>query len=103
LLDGKGSRLEGEAAGGDGPVKEQRRRQRDINSSNRVHREARGRSERCVRFPECDGTGQRAWTCPDRVSVIAALDNPLTVFVANNLAHVVTPDDDRANGWSTGV
>jgi hypothetical protein len=33
--------------------------------------------------------------------VIAALHQPLTILAANNLADVVSPDDDNANGRTT--
>src|SRR6516164_1226235 len=35
--------------------------------------------------------------------VIAALHYPLTILVANNFADVVSPDDDNANGRTTGI
>jgi hypothetical protein len=31
------------------------------------------------------------------MTVVAALDNPLTVFLADDLADVVTPNDDGPN------
>jgi hypothetical protein len=37
------------------------------------------------------------------MAVIAALHYPLTVLVANDLADVMTPDDDRAHGGTTGI
>jgi hypothetical protein len=37
------------------------------------------------------------------MTVVAALHDPLTVLVAHDFADVVTPDDDRANGWATGI
>jgi len=37
------------------------------------------------------------------MTVVAALHYPLTVLLTNDLADVVTPDDDCANGRSTGV
>jgi hypothetical protein len=37
------------------------------------------------------------------MTVVAALHDPLTVLLTNDLADVVTPDDDCANGRSTGV
>src|SRR6516165_4640152 len=35
--------------------------------------------------------------------VIAALHQPLTIFAANDLADVVSPDDDNANGRTTSI
>jgi len=46
---------------------------------------------------ECDRTGNRSGAGPHGVPVIAALDNPLTVFVAYNLSHMVGPYHDGAN------
>jgi len=37
------------------------------------------------------------------VAVVAALYDPLTVLVADDLADVMTSDDDRTNGWATGI
>jgi hypothetical protein len=37
------------------------------------------------------------------MAVIAALHDPLTIFLGNDLANMVTPDDDSADGWSAGV
>jgi hypothetical protein len=37
------------------------------------------------------------------VPVIAALHYPMTIFVANNLADVVPPDNDSANGRTTSI
>jgi hypothetical protein len=37
------------------------------------------------------------------MAVVAALHDPLTVLVADDLADVVTPDDDSPDCWSTGV
>ena len=35
--------------------------------------------------------------------VIAALHQPLTILAANDLADVVSPDDDNANGRTTSI
>src|SRR6516164_10859042 len=35
--------------------------------------------------------------------VIAALHQPLTILAANNLADVVSPDNDSANGRTTSI
>jgi hypothetical protein len=48
-----------------------------------------------VSLPERDGTRQRPWACTHGMAVIAALHDPLTVLVADDLADVVTPDDNR--------
>jgi hypothetical protein len=37
------------------------------------------------------------------VAVIAALHDPLTVFLADDLADVVTPDDDGSDGWASCI
>jgi len=37
------------------------------------------------------------------MAVIAALDNPLAVLLADDLTDMVTPDDDRANGRAAGI
>jgi len=37
------------------------------------------------------------------MSIIAALDDPLAIFVANNLSDMVAPYDDGPDGWSTGI
>jgi hypothetical protein len=46
---------------------------------------------------ECDRAGNRSGPGPHGVAVIAALDNPLTVFTAYNLSHMVGPHHDGAN------
>jgi hypothetical protein len=46
---------------------------------------------------ECDRAGNRSGPGPHGVAVIAALDNPLTVFMAYNLSHMVGPHHDGAN------
>jgi hypothetical protein len=37
------------------------------------------------------------------MTIVAALYDPLTVLVADDLADMVAPDDDSANGWATGI
>jgi hypothetical protein len=37
------------------------------------------------------------------MAVIAALHDPLTILVADDLADVVTPDDDGPDRRSTGI
>jgi hypothetical protein len=37
------------------------------------------------------------------MTVVAALHDPLTVLLTNDLADVVAPDDDCPNGWTTCV
>jgi hypothetical protein len=37
------------------------------------------------------------------MAVVAALDDPLTILVADDLADMVTPDDDSPNGRPPGV
>jgi hypothetical protein len=62
-----------------------------------------GGLECSIRIPECNGTGQRSRPRPNGMTVIAALHNPLTVLLADDLADVVTPDDNRANSRTTSV
>jgi hypothetical protein len=59
--------------------------------------------ERPVGIPERDGTGQRSRPGPNRIAVVAALHDPLTVQLANDLTDVVRPNHDRANGGSSGI
>jgi hypothetical protein len=35
------------------------------------------------------------------MAVVTALHDPLTIFLADDLADVVTPDDDGPDRWST--
>jgi hypothetical protein len=37
------------------------------------------------------------------MTVIAALHDPLTILMTDDLANVVTPDNDRTNGWAAGI
>jgi hypothetical protein len=37
------------------------------------------------------------------MTVIAALHDPLTVQLANDVTDVVRPNHDRANGWASGI
>jgi hypothetical protein len=37
------------------------------------------------------------------MAVVPTLHDPLTVLVADDLADVVTPDDDGPDGWATGI
>ena len=53
--------------------------------------------------PECDGACDGSGPGPYGVAVVAALNDPLTVFLADNFPDVMPPDDDRADGRSTGV
>jgi hypothetical protein len=52
---------------------------------------------------EGDCAGDRSGPGAYRVSVIAALDDPLAVFVAYDLAHVMRPYDDGPHGRSARV
>jgi hypothetical protein len=56
-----------------------------------------------IRIPECDRTGKRPRTCPDCVPVIAALNDPLTILLADDFSDVVTPDDDGSDSRTTGI
>jgi hypothetical protein len=48
-------------------------------------------------LPKRNGARQRSRTRPNGMAVIAALHDPLTVLVADDLAHVVTPDHDGSD------
>jgi hypothetical protein len=37
------------------------------------------------------------------MAVVAALHDPLTILVADNLADVVTPDHDSPDRWAAGI
>ena len=37
------------------------------------------------------------------MTVIPALHDPLAVLFADDLADVVTPDNDGPDGWATGI
>ena len=50
-----------------------------------------------------DRVGDRPRSGSHRVPVVAALNDPLTVFLADNFSDVMPPDDDRADRWSAGV
>ena len=56
-----------------------------------------------VRIPECNRTGKRPGACPDRVAVIAALNDPLTILLADDFSDVVTPDDDCSDSRTTCI
>src|ERR1700755_2239402 len=60
-------------------------------------------SERRVGVSESDGASQRTRSRSHGMAVIAALDNPLAVLLADDLTDMVTPDDDRANGRAAGI
>jgi hypothetical protein len=47
---------------------------------------------------ECDRAGNRSGPGAHGVPVIAALDDPLPVFTAHDLSHMVGPHHDGANG-----
>jgi hypothetical protein len=53
--------------------------------------------KRRVGISERDRPSQRSWPSPDGMAVIAALHDPLAIFLTNDLANVVPPDDDRAD------
>src|SRR6202012_5528305 len=56
------------------------------------------RSERDLRsVAEGNRSGQRARTPPHRVAVIAALYDPLAVFLTYDLSNVMAPHHDRAD------
>jgi hypothetical protein len=37
------------------------------------------------------------------MTVITALHDPLTILMADDLANVVTLDNDCTNGWAAGI
>jgi hypothetical protein len=37
------------------------------------------------------------------MAVVSALHDPLTVFLADDFADVVTPDHDCTDRWATGI
>src|ERR1700751_1013782 len=47
-----------------------------------------------VSSPECNCACQGSRPCPHSMAIIAALHNPLTILLADDLADVVTPYDD---------
>ena len=59
--------------------------------------------KRCVGLPKGNRTGHRSWPGPNSVTIIAALHDPLTIFLANDLADMVTPDDDCTDRGSASV
>jgi len=67
-------------------------------SSGWVSSGVRRRALECgLGLPKRNGTRQRSRTRPNGMPVIAALHDPLTVLVADDLAHVVTPDHDGSD------
>jgi hypothetical protein len=54
----------------------------------------RGALECDLGLPKRNGTRQRSRTCPNRMAVVAALHDPLTILLSDDFADVVTPDDD---------
>jgi hypothetical protein len=44
-----------------------------------------------------DGVGNRPRPGSHRMPVVAALNDPLTVFLADDLSDVMSPDNDRAD------
>ena len=59
--------------------------------------------ERRVGVPERDRTSQRPRTRPNGVPVVAALHDPLAIFLADNFSDVVAPDDNGADRRTAGV
>ena len=57
----------------------------------------------CVGASKRNCARQRPRARPNSVPIIAALHQPLTILAANNLADVVSPDDDNANGRTTSI
>jgi hypothetical protein len=64
---------------------------------------AAGALERGVSLPEGNRTRQRSRTRSNGVAVVAASDDPVTILLADDLADVVTPNDNGPNRWSTGI
>jgi hypothetical protein len=44
-----------------------------------------------------DGVGKRPRSGSHRMSVVAALNDPLTVFLTDDFPNVMSPNDDRAD------
>lgn len=57
----------------------------------------------CLSATECDRAGNRSGPGSHGVPVIAALDDPLPVFVAYNFSHMMGPHHDGANGGPARV
>ena len=62
-----------------------------------------GGLDRGLSVPKGNGTSYRSRARPDGVAVVAALHDPLTILLADDLADVVTPDDDGPDRWSTSI
>ena len=54
-------------------------------------------------LPESNGSRQRSRTCTNGMSVVTALDDPLTIFLADYLADMVSPNDDCADRGSASI
>jgi hypothetical protein len=52
---------------------------------------------------KCDRVGNRSRSGSHRMPVVAALNDPLTAFLADNFSDVMPPDDDCADRRSAGV
>jgi hypothetical protein len=50
-----------------------------------------------------DGVGDRARPGSHRMAIVAALNDPLAVFLADNFSDVMPPDNDGADRRSAGV
>lgn len=60
-------------------------------------------SDAGVGRPESDGTRQRPRARANAMSIVAALDNPPSILLADDSADVMGPDNDSANGRSSRV
>jgi hypothetical protein len=60
-------------------------------------------SERGLSGTEGDSAGQRPRPGSNRMTVVSALDDPLAVFLTDDLPDVMAPDDNRADRRTTGV
>src|SRR6185437_1070724 len=59
--------------------------------------------ERGVRIPESNGAGQRARTRPHRMTIVAAVHDPLAIFPTDDFSDVVTPHHDGAHRGTARV
>jgi hypothetical protein len=55
----------------------------------------------CV--PERDGAGERSRTGPNGVTIIAAFHDPLAIFLTDNFADMMTPDNNSPDRWTACI
>src|ERR1700722_5878048 len=59
--------------------------------------------ERGVSVTEGNGTGEGSRSGSNRMTVVSALDDPLSVLLTDNLPDVMAPDNNRAHRGTAGV